>query len=139
MESVQISPCAYVCEREERLCQQISGLKLGHLQTPTSKSDRLIFLPNKRLLAGTIYTRFLIYLKAIYGQKIKEIDFSTLATKLRFLLTAGALKQEDQFDLKFVQFSVYQRLHVGLSLLIRLQGRKFVPSSLTNSFLIWYK
>ena len=31
-----------------------------------------------------IYFRFLIYLKAIYEQKMKEIDFSTLATKLRF-------------------------------------------------------
>ena len=134
MESVQISPCAYVCEREESLCQQISGLKLGHLQTPTSKTDRLIFLPNKLLLAGTIYTRFLIYLKAIYGQKIKEIDFSTLATKLKFFLTAGALKQEDRFDLKFVQFSEYQRLHLGLSLLIRLQGRNLYPQVLRIAF-----
>ena len=38
----------------------------------------------KPFLAGTIYIRFLIYLTAIYEQKMKEIDFSTLATKLRF-------------------------------------------------------
>ena len=57
-----------------------------HFETPTSKTDRLNFLTNKRLLAGTIYIRFFIDLKAIYGQKkkIKEIDFSTLSMKLRF-------------------------------------------------------
>ena len=39
-------------------------------ETPaTSKTDLLFFLPNKRLSAGTIYVRFLIYLKAIYEQK----------------------------------------------------------------------
>ena len=54
------------------------------LETPTSKIDLLIFLTNKKLSAVTIYFRFLIYLKAIYEQKMKEIDFSTLATKLRF-------------------------------------------------------
>ena len=59
-------------------------LKLGQSETLTSKTDLLIFLTNKRLLAGTIYIRFLIYLKATYEQKMKEIDFSTLAKKLRF-------------------------------------------------------
>ena len=49
-----------------------------------SKTDLLIFLTNKKLSAGTIYFRFLIYLKAIYEQKMKEINFWTLATKLRF-------------------------------------------------------
>ena len=58
--------------------------ELGQSETPTSKTDLLIFLTNKKLSAGTIYFRFLIYLKAIYEQKMKEIDFSTLATKLRF-------------------------------------------------------
>ena len=53
-------------------------------ETPTSKTNLLIFLTNKRLLAATIYITFLIYLKAIYEQKMKEIDFSTLAGKLRF-------------------------------------------------------
>ena len=48
------------------------------------KTDLLIFVTNKRLFAGTIYITFLIYLTAIYEQKMKEIDFSTLATKLRF-------------------------------------------------------
>ena len=52
--------------------------------TPTTKTDILIFLKNKKLLAGTIHIRYLIYLKATYGQKTKESDFSTLATKLRF-------------------------------------------------------
>ena len=41
----------------------------------------------KRLLPGTIYIRFLIYLGAIYEQKMKGIDFLTLATKLRFRST----------------------------------------------------
>ena len=35
----------------------------------------LTFLENKRLFARTTYIRLLIYLKAIYGQKMKEIDF----------------------------------------------------------------
>ena len=48
------------------------------------KNDTLIFLANKRLPAGTIYITFLIYVKTIYGQKMKEIDFSTLATKSVF-------------------------------------------------------
>ena len=39
------------------------------------------FLENKRLFARTTYIRLLIYLKAIYRQKIEEIDFSTLATR----------------------------------------------------------
>ena len=53
-------------------------------ETATLKTDLLIFLTNKKLSAGTIYFRFLIYLKATYEQKMKEIDFSTLASKLRF-------------------------------------------------------
>ena len=62
----------------------LSNFRLGQSETPTSKNDLLIFLTNKRYLAGTIYIRFLIYLTAICEQKMKEIDFSTLATKLRF-------------------------------------------------------
>ena len=54
-----------------KICQQS--------ETPTSKTDLLIFLS-----AGTIYIRFLIYLKAVDEQKMKEIDFSTLAPQLRF-------------------------------------------------------
>ena len=64
---------------------------------------KLIFLLfskiNKRLFARRTYIRLLIYLKAIYGQKIKEIEFSTLATRwsifpdrrsyMQFILTAG--------------------------------------------------
>ena len=49
-----------------------------------SKTDFLIFLTNNSLPSGTIYIRFLINLKAVYEQKMKEIYFSTLATKLRF-------------------------------------------------------
>ena len=72
-----------------RLCLRTRGKLmlanfLGQSETPTSKTDLLIFLTNKKLSAGTIYFRFLIYLKAIYQQKMKDIDFSTLATKLRF-------------------------------------------------------
>ena len=55
-------------------------IKYGHFETPTiTKTDILTFLGNKRLFARTTYIRLLIYLKAIYGQKMKEIDFSTLA------------------------------------------------------------
>lgn len=42
-----------------------------HSDTPMPKNDTLIFLANKRLPAGTIYITFLIYPKAIYGQKMK--------------------------------------------------------------------
>ena len=52
--------------------------KLGQYETQISKSHLLIFPTNNRLLAGTIYIRFLINLKAIYRQKkMKEIDFLT--------------------------------------------------------------
>ena len=70
------------------------GLKLGQSETSTLKTDLLIFLTNKKLSAGTIYFRFLIYPKAIYEQKMKEIDFWTLATKLRFwsIFPTGGLK-----------------------------------------------
>ena len=58
------------------------GLKNGHFETATTKTDILTFLENKRVFARTTYIRLLIYLKAIYGQKkMKEIDFSTLATR----------------------------------------------------------
>ena len=40
-----------------------------------------IFLADRRLLAEKIYISFLIYIKAIYVQKMNEIDFSTLATQ----------------------------------------------------------
>ena len=48
--------------------------------TPATKTDIVTFLENQRLFARTTYITLLIYLKAIYGQKMKEIDFSTLAT-----------------------------------------------------------
>ena len=48
---------------------QISGWKYGHFETQTAKTNILTFLENKRLFARTTYIRFLIYLKAIYGQK----------------------------------------------------------------------
>ena len=56
-------------------------IKYGHFETPTTKTEILTFLENKRLFARTNYIRLLIYLKAIYGQKMKEIDFSTLVTR----------------------------------------------------------
>ena len=59
-------------------------LKFHNFETPTSKTDLLIFLKSKMLLEGAIYIRFLVYLKANYGHKMKEIDFSTPATKFRF-------------------------------------------------------
>ena len=57
------------------------GLKNGHFETLTTKTDILTFLENKRLFARTTFIRLLIYLKAVYGQKMKEIDFSTIATR----------------------------------------------------------
>ena len=53
-------------------------LKIRPSETQTSKTDILIFLSNKKVLVGAIYITFFIYLKAIFGQKLKEIDFSTL-------------------------------------------------------------
>ena len=55
-------------------------LKLGHSETPNSKA-----VPVSRL-AGTLSSsliKFLIYLKAIYGQEMTGIDFSSPATKSR--------------------------------------------------------
>ena len=57
------------------------GLKIRPFETPTTKTDILTFLENKIFPARTTNIRLLIYLKAIYGQKIKEIDFSALATR----------------------------------------------------------
>ena len=57
------------------------GLKNSHFETLATKTDILTFLENKRLFARTTFIRLLIYLKAIYGQKMKEIDFSTIATR----------------------------------------------------------
>ena len=45
------------------------------------KTDILSFLENKRLFAKPFHVRLLIYPKAIYGQKMKEIGFPTLATR----------------------------------------------------------
>ena len=50
------------------------------------------FLENERLFARTTYIRLLIYLKAIYGQKMKEIDFQLLPLDGRYFLTV-ALKR----------------------------------------------
>ena len=46
-----------------------------------SKTNILTFLENKRLFARTTNIRLLIYLKAIYREKMKEIDLSVLATR----------------------------------------------------------
>ena len=45
------------------------------------ETDIVTFLENIRLFARTIYVRLLIYLKVLYGQKMKEIDLLTLATR----------------------------------------------------------
>ena len=55
------------------------------------KTDLLTFLENKRLFARTVYFRLLIYLKAIYWQKMKEIDFSTAATRCSIYLDRPSL------------------------------------------------
>lgn len=67
-----------------RLCFQMRGklllanVRLINEAILESKTDVLIFLTNKRLLAGTIYIRFLIYLKAIQGQKWKKSTIQLL-------------------------------------------------------------
>ena len=48
---------------------KIHAVAICHFETPTTKTDILTFLENKRLFARTTYIRLLIYLKAIYGQK----------------------------------------------------------------------
>lgn len=53
--------------------------KLGHFETRTATTNFLIFLEIKGLLAKTNYSRFLMYLIAIYELIVKEIDFSMLA------------------------------------------------------------
>ena len=52
----------------------------------TSKTDLLIFLTNKMLLVGTIYIRFLIYLKGIYGQKNEKNWFFNSSHEIKILL-----------------------------------------------------
>ena len=58
----------------------------------------LIFLANKTVLAGTIYTRFLIYLKAIYGpKKIKEsyeIKILLIFSSILLLNTGNQVQKE---------------------------------------------
>ena len=84
MGGVQIFACGIVCERDESWCLRISGEKLGHPRKPIFK-----FLSEiKGLWREQFTSRFLstYSVKAIYGQKMKEIDFSTLASKSRLLL-----------------------------------------------------
>ena len=64
MESEQISHCGFICERKE-------SWKLGLFET--HENSYSYFLENKMLFARTNYISVLIYLKAIYGQKMKEI------------------------------------------------------------------
>ena len=61
--------------------------------TLTTKTDVLFFLKTKKLLQGTIHIRYLIYLKAIYGQKMKEIDFSTLGQYFLTVALKNLLKE----------------------------------------------
>ena len=80
----EISPCGFVYEREASWCSQISGKKIGNLETPTTKTDILIFLKQEKLLAGTIHIKYLISLKAMYGENMKEIDFQLLPQNQEF-------------------------------------------------------
>ena len=57
-----------------------------HSDTPMPKNDTLIFLANKRLPAGTIYITFLIYVKAIYGQKNERNRFFNSCHEISILL-----------------------------------------------------
>ena len=89
-----------ICERVESWCQQISGWKYGHFETSTTKTDILTLLENKRLFAGTTYIRILIYLKAIYGQKMKEINFLTLATRWIIHKNSTGKEKNEQINLQ---------------------------------------
>ena len=74
------------------------GLKLGQFEAPAPKSDILTFLENRKLL-GKRLVRLLIYLKVKYGQKRKEINFSTPATRCSLfsvILTLGCLWLNNQ-------------------------------------------
>ena len=80
LESVQVFPSLFANAR--------SVEQLGRSETATSKTNILVFfLTNKKLFAEIIYIKIIIFLKVhVYGQKIKEIDFSALATKLYRIL-----------------------------------------------------
>ena len=87
-----------------RLCLRTRGelmltnLNFGLKIRPFWDSDHenwyriLTFIENKRLFARITYIRLLIYLKAIYGQKMKEIDLSTLTTRWSIFLDRRSLK-----------------------------------------------
>ena len=94
-EEEDISSCLFtIDETWSRYISYFDGsrftiLHYGHFETPARKTDILTFLENKRLFARTTYIRLLIYLKAIYGQKMKEIDFSTLAAQWSIFQTVA--------------------------------------------------
>ena len=64
LESVQVFPSLFANARRVE--------KLGHSETPTSKTNILVFffLSNKKLFAGIIHIKIIIFLKVhVYGQK----------------------------------------------------------------------
>lgn len=64
LESVQVFPSLFANARRVE--------KLGHSETPTSKTNILVFffLWNKKLFSGIIYIKIIIFLKVhVYGQK----------------------------------------------------------------------
>ena len=52
------------------------GLKLGHFETPPTKTVSPFFLENKRLFGGSK-----LYQVSYLSAKLKEIDFSTSAAQ----------------------------------------------------------
>ena len=98
--------CGFVCEREE---VDVSKFQVKNWAIPkrartldpfwdfdAEKAKTDTVLANKRLLAGTIYVTFLIYLKAIFGQKMnsKKQIFQLLPRNqdfARFFLSTVAL------------------------------------------------
>ena len=80
MDSVQISPCGFFFANTRRVdVSKFLVENTADFDTPATKTDIVTFLENQRLFARTTYITLLIYLKAIYGQKMKEIAYSTLA------------------------------------------------------------
>ena len=104
----KISPCAAALFANARKLMLANfRLKIGPFQSrartldpfwdfDAEKAKTDTVLANKRLLAGTIYITFLIYLKAIFGQKInsKKQIFQLLPRNqdfARFFLSTVAL------------------------------------------------
>ena len=69
--------CNCLCVRNKKNY----ALKRGHFESPSTKTDILSFLENKRLLRENSLHQINHLPKSYRWKKMKEIDFSTLATQ----------------------------------------------------------